>query len=110
MNKQLGKVDLSKFRIKINGKDLQQYYKEKLGTKFKVGDIVHRIESIEDENGVQWVYRGKAEIEAISIILTKWLCTLSYKLGVADFILEQNIFRTEKQARNECKRRNNGTN
>lgn len=108
MNKQLGTVDLSKFKIKINGKDLQQYYKEKLGTKFKVGDTIHVIESVEDENGVKWIYSGKAEIEAVVIIWTKFLLTLRYKLDCLDDILENNIFRTEKQARNECKRRNNG--
>lgn len=106
MNNQFGKVDLSKFKIKINNKELQQYYKEKYGTKFKVGDIVHIIESVEDENGVQWIYSGKGKIEAVIIVWIKLLCTLRYKLDCLDAVLEKNIFRTEKKARKECERRN----
>lgn len=106
MNNQFGKVDLSRFKIKINNKELQQYYKEKYGTKFKIGDIVHIIESVEDENGVQWIYKGKAKIEQININITKYTCLIQYKLDVADLMIEQNIFRTEKQARKECERRN----
>lgn len=108
MNNKFGKVDLSKFKIKINGKDLRQYYQEKFGTKFKVGDKIHIVESVEDENGVKWIYSGKAEIEAVVIVWTKFLFTLRYKLDCLDDVLEKNIFRTEKQARNECKRRNDG--
>lgn len=106
MNNQFGKVDLSKIKIKINGVDLQQYYKERLGTKFKVGQIIHIIESIEDENGVKWIYSGKGQIETIIIVWTKYLLTLRYKLDCLDDILEKNIFKTEKQARKECERRN----
>lgn len=106
MNNQFGKVDLHKMKIKINNKELQQYYKEKYGTKFKVGDKVHIIESVEDKNGVQWIYSGKGEIEAVIIVWTKFLCTLRYKLDCLDAVLEQNIFRTEKQARKECEKRN----
>lgn len=107
MNNKFGKVDLSKFKIKINGKDLQQYYKEKLGTKFKVGDNVHIIESVEDENDVKWIYSGKAEIEEININITKYSLLKQYKVDHL-CIFENDIFKTEKQARKECNRRNNG--
>lgn len=107
MNNKFGKINLSKMKIKINGIDLQQYYQEKFGTKFKVGDKVHIIESIEGENGVKWIYSGKAEIKEININITKYSLLKQYKIEHL-CIFENDLFKTEKQARKECKRRNNG--